>query len=172
MPYELPPPLQDDETYLTHYRWMSRALELAEAAGQAGEVPVGAVVVDPQGNCLAEGENRRERDHDPTAHAEIVALRRAGQAQGRWYLKDCRLYVTLEPCPMCAGAILQGRIHSLIYGTADPKAGGISGAIDIPHSPAAHHKLNVIGGVLAEPAKFQLQQWFRDRRRKHNSRFP
>lgn len=165
MPYDLPPPALDNEIYLTHYRWMSRALELAEAAGQAGEVPVGAVIVGPDGTCLAEGENRRERDHDPTAHAEIVALRLAGQAQGRWYLKNCQLYVTLEPCPMCAGAILQGRVQSLIYGSDDLKAGGIFGAINLPHSPAAHHKLEVIGGILAEPARQQLQQWFRDRRK-------
>ncbi|NJN32189.1 MAG: nucleoside deaminase [Synechococcales cyanobacterium RM1_1_8] len=164
MPYDLPPPALDDDTYLTHYRWMARALELAEQAGAAGEVPVGAVIVAPNGQCLAEGENRRERDHDPTAHAEIVALRRAGAAQGRWYLKGCQLYVTLEPCPMCAGAILQGRIQTLIYGTADPKAGGICGAIDIPHSPAAHHKLEILQGILAAPAQQQLQQWFAARR--------
>ena len=165
MPYNLPPPALNNEIYLTHYHWMARALELAEIAGQAGEVPVGAIIIDPNGNCLAEGENRRERDNDPTAHAEIVALRRAGQAQGRWYLKNCQLYVTLEPCPMCAGAILQGRIHRLIYGADDLKAGGIWGAINLPQSPAAQHKLQVLRGILADPAQQQLKQWFSDRRR-------
>lgn len=143
---------------------MVQALALAEAAGLAGEVPVGAVIVGPEGTLLAQGENRRERDHDPTAHAEIVALRQAGQRQQRWYLKDCRLYVTLEPCPMCAGAILQSRIAQVIYAADDPKAGALGGAINLPDSAAAHHRLHWVGGILEAPARQQLQDWFAARR--------
>lgn len=164
MPYDLPPPVDPDQPDFIHQHWMRRALELAEAAGQAGEVPVGAVVLAPDGSLLAEGENRRERDQDPTAHAEIVALRQAGQRQQRWYLKDCHLYVTLEPCPMCAGAILQSRIARVFYGTGDPKAGALGGAINLPESPAAYHRFTWQGGILAASARQQLQAWFALRR--------
>ncbi|MBD0336764.1 MAG: nucleoside deaminase, partial [Cyanobacteria bacterium Co-bin13] len=125
MPFHLSSPPLQDETYLRHRHWMRRALELAEAAGQAGEVPVGAVVVGPANQLIAEAANRRERDHDPTAHAEILALRQAGQVLGSWHLNDCTLYVTLEPCPMCAGALIQSRLGLLVYGTDDAKAGAV-----------------------------------------------
>ncbi|MEM9486545.1 MAG: nucleoside deaminase, partial [Cyanobacteria bacterium P01_F01_bin.116] len=117
MPFDLPPPPLDNPIYLNHRRWMLRALELAELAGDVGEVPVGAVIVGPDDEVVAEAANRRERDHDPTAHAEILALRQAGQRLQNWHLNDCRLYVTLEPCPMCAGAIVHSRLGLLVYGT-------------------------------------------------------
>jgi tRNA(adenine34) deaminase len=144
--------------------WMQRALALAEAAAEAGEVPVGAVIVDGNGETIAEGENRKERDQDPTAHAEIVALRLAGQRLNSWRLIDCTLYVTLEPCPMCAGAIVQARIGQLVYGASDPKTGAIRSVLNIPDSPASNHKLKVTGGVLADVAKAQLQAWFAQKR--------
>jgi len=104
-------PAIDNPAYLVHKRWMSRAITLAQAAGVAGEVPVGAVIVDASGNLIAEAENRRERDKT-TAHAEILVLRATGQALQNWHLNQCTLYVTLEPCPMCAGAITQARAGS------------------------------------------------------------
>ncbi|MBW4657196.1 MAG: tRNA adenosine(34) deaminase TadA [Drouetiella hepatica Uher 2000/2452] len=164
MSFNIPPPWIDDPEYLRHYHWMSRAIALAESAGQAGEVPVGAVVVDSQGEKIAEGENRRERDHDPTAHAEIIALRRAGQALATWHLERCTLYVTLEPCPMCSGAIVHGRIGLLVYGADDPKTGAIRTVINLPDSPVSNHRLGVLGGILESTCRQQLQTWFAQRR--------
>ena len=139
-------------------------------AGESGEVPVGAVIVGPEGTAIATGENRRQRDQDPTAHAEIIALREAGAALQDWQLRHCRLYVTLEPCPMCAGAIVQARIATLIYATADPKAGAVRSVLNIPDSAASFHRLRVIRGVLAESAQDQLQDWFAMRRAARRTR--
>lgn len=147
---------------------MEWALELAAAAGAAGEVPVGAVIVSmTTGRAIAQGENRRERDHDPTAHAEIVALRQAGSSLGRWRLDDCRLYVTLEPCPMCAGALLQARLGELVYGADDFKAGAIRSVLNIPDSSASLHKLKVVGGIHADACRDLLQRWFQTKRQRH-----
>lgn len=141
-----------------------RALKLAEQAGEAGDVPVGAVIVDGQGNAIATAENRRERDHDPTAHAEVLALRQAGQALQSWHLNDCTLYVTLEPCPMCAGAIGLARLGLLVYGANDPKAGAVRTILNLPDSPASNHRLSVISGILESACQEQLQTWFARRR--------
>ncbi|MBF2098421.1 MAG: nucleoside deaminase [Gloeomargaritaceae cyanobacterium C42_A2020_066] len=149
---------------------MRQAIELAATAGRAEEVPVGALIVNAAGRILATGENRRERDHDPTAHAEILALRAAGQALGTWYLTNCTLYVTLEPCPMCTGAILQARIGVLVYGAPDPKAGAIQTVLNLPHSPAAFHRLAVVGGVLETDCRHQLQDWFRQHRQRQRAK--
>ena len=135
---------------------MGRALALAQAAGYAGEVPVGAVIIDQNGNLIASGENRRERDKDPTAHAEILALRSAGQALQNWHLNQCILYVTLEPCPMCAGAIVQARLGFLVYGADDPKTGAIRTVINIPDSACSYHRLSVLGGILETNCRQQL----------------
>lgn len=164
MPFDVPPPPLDNPIYLNHRRWMLRALALAEASGEAGEVPVGAVIVGPNDEVIAEAANRRERDHDPTAHAEILALRQAGQHLQNWHLNDCRLYVTLEPCPMCAGAIVHGRLGLLVYGTDDLKTGAIRSVLNVPDGPASNHRLNVQGGILASSCQQQLQTWFRQRR--------
>lgn len=164
MPYDIPPPPLDNPVYLNHRHWVLRALELAEAAGEAGEVPVGAIVIGPNNEVLAEAANRRERDHDPTAHAEILALRQAGQRLQNWHLNNCRLYVTLEPCPMCAGAILNARLGLLVYGADDPKAGAIRSVLNVPDGPASNHRLMVQGGVLASSCQQQLQNWFHQRR--------
>lgn len=143
---------------------MGRALELAEAAGEAGDVPVGAVIVGPDDRLLAEAENRRERDNDPTAHAEVLALRQAGRILQNWHLNQCTLYVTLEPCPMCAGAIVLARLGLLVYGADDPKAGAIRTILNLPDSPASNHRLEVLGGILESSCRQQLQMWFADRR--------
>jgi tRNA(adenine34) deaminase len=161
---DIPPPVLDHPDYLRHYHWMSRAIALAESAGAAGEVPVGAVIIDAEGRAIAEGENRRERDHDPTAHAEIIALRQAGQRLNRWRLNDCILYVTLEPCPMCSGALVQARLGTLVYGADDPKAGAVRTVTNIPDSPCSNHRLVVLGGILEEPCRRMLQTWFAKRR--------
>jgi tRNA(adenine34) deaminase len=164
MPYQLPPIEFDHPTYHQHRHWMERALELAEAAGIAGDVPVGAVIVDGQNQVIATAANRRDRDHDPTAHAEVLALRQAGLARRNWHLNDCTLYVTLEPCPMCAGALVLARLGLLVYGADDWKAGAVRSVLNIPDSPASNHRLDVLGGILADPCREQLQNWFRDRR--------
>lgn len=143
---------------------MIRALELAEVAGKAGDVPVGAVIVGADGQVLAEAENRRERDHDPTAHAEVLALRAAGKVLQNWHLNDCTLYVTLEPCPMCAGALVLARLGLLVYGADDLKAGAIRSVLNVPDSAASNHSLPVLGGILESACRQQLQDWFRDRR--------
>ena len=161
----LPPPI-DDAAYLVHRQWMSRAIALAQAAGIAGEVPVGAIIIDRYGNLIAEAENRRERDKDPTAHAEILALRITGQALQSWHLNQCTLYVTLEPCPMCAGAIAQARLGLLVYGADDPKTGAIRTVANIPDSACSYHRLSVIGGILETTCRQQLQGWFAQQRRK------
>jgi tRNA(adenine34) deaminase len=164
MPYHLSPPELDDADYLRHRSWMEQAMDLAEVAGQAGDVPVGAVLVDSQGHLLAAAGNRREQDQDPTAHAEILVLRQAGRTRRNWHLNDCTLYVTLEPCPMCAGAIALARIQHLVYGTDDFKAGAIQSVLNIPHSPASNHRLTVLAGILEAPCRLQLQTWFAQRR--------
>jgi tRNA(adenine34) deaminase len=150
--------------YLNHKKWMTRALELAENAGKAEEIPVGAVIINSQNELIAEGENRRERDNDPTAHAEIIALRLAGKNLQNWHLNDCTLYVTLEPCPMCAGAIAQARLKLLVYGADDPKTGAIRTVANIPDSACSFHKLSVLGGILETPCRQLLQSWFAQRR--------
>ncbi len=157
--------LLESPEYLNHLKWMNRAWELAEAAGMAGEVPVGAVIIDADGKLIAEGENRKERDQDPTAHAEIIAIRAAAKIQQTWRLHECTLYITLEPCPMCAGAIVHSRISSVVYGVDDPKTGAIRTVINIPDSPASNHHLKVIGGILESACRKQLQNWFATRRR-------
>ena len=161
----IPPPALDHPEYLRHYRWMRQAIALASAAGEAGEVPVGALVVDANDQLIATAENRRERDHDPTAHAEVLALRAAGIAQASWRLERCTLYVTLEPCPMCSGAIIQARLGLLVYGADDPKTGAIRTVLNLPDSACSNHRLTVLGGILEAPCRQQLQRWFAERRR-------
>ncbi|MGG6241334.1 tRNA adenosine(34) deaminase TadA [Nodosilinea sp. AN01ver1] len=167
MPYDIPPIDQEDEVALRHRRWMLRALELAELAGNAGDVPVGAVVVGPGDAVLAEAGNRREQDQDPTAHAEVLALRAAARQLGNWHLNECTLYVTLEPCPMCAGAIILSRLGLLVYGTADPKSGAVRSVLNLPDAPSSNHRLAVVTGILADPCREQLQRWFQQRRQAH-----
>jgi tRNA(adenine34) deaminase len=144
--------------------YMEESLELARAAGEAGEVPVGAIVVNSAGRPIGRGENRRERDGDPTAHAEVLALRAAGQALGDWHLHDCALFVTLEPCMMCAGAIVASRLGLLVYGADDPKAGAVRSVLNLPDSKCSNHRLGVIAGVAADRCQQQLQEWFSAKR--------
>lgn len=145
---------------------MHLALEQARLAELAGEVPVGALVLAPDGSTvLGVGNNQVLRSSDPTAHAEIVALRAAGLALGNYRLTGCTLVCTLEPCSMCAGAMLHARIGRLIYATRDPKAGADGSALQVLNHPRLNHQLTVTSGVLAEPAAAQLSAFFRQRRR-------
>lgn len=153
-----------NEQYLIHRKWMKQALKLSRLAGEAGEVPVGAVIIDSSQNMIALCENRKQRDNDPTAHAEILAIREATRRLQNWRLHECSLYVTLEPCPMCAGAIVQARVGRLIYGVDDPKTGAIRTVANIPDSAASNHRLSVIGGILESECRSSLQTWFANRR--------
>lgn len=164
MSIEIAPATINYPAYLMHRQWMSQAITLAAAAGAAGEVPVAAIIVDAAGNLIAAAQNRRERDHDPTAHAEILALRAAGYALQNWHLNQCTLYVTLEPCPMCAGAIVQARLGLLVYGADDPKTGAIRTVANIPDSACSYHRLSVLGGILESTCRQQLRSWFRQQR--------
>jgi tRNA(adenine34) deaminase len=144
-------------------RWMRRALELATEAEAAGEVPVGAVVV-VDGVCVAEGRNRTRGDADPTAHAELVALRAAARAAGHWWLPEATVYVTLEPCAMCAGAMVLARVKRLVYGAADPKTGMCGSLGNLVQDPRLNHRVELTGGVLAEEAGIRLRSFFMQRR--------
>ena len=140
---------------------MAEALTEARAAGVAGEVPIGCIVFhDPTETIIGRGSNRRVRDSDPTAHAEIIALRQAGRTRGDWRLEDCTLCVTLEPCPMCAGAIVNARIPRLIYGCADPKAGAVQSLFQLCNDPRLNHRVEVTGGILAEECSVLLKEFF------------
>ena len=142
---------------------MEAALHEAHAAADEGDVPVGAVVV-AEGRIVGRGRNRREQDGDPLAHAEVVALRDAAAALGTWRLDGATLYVTLEPCPMCAGAIVQARVGRIVYGAADPKGGGVRSLYQICDDPRAYHRVSVRDGVLAEPCAEALRTFFAERR--------
>src|ERR1700691_3287044 len=142
---------------------METALAEARLAADAGEVPIGAVVVR-DGAVLAGGQNRVLRDRDPTAHAEIVALRAAAQAFGNYRLNGCTLFVTLEPCAMCAGAMIHARIDRLVFAAVDPKAGAAGSVLEVLNHPQLNHEMVVEQGILAEEAGERLRGFFRDRR--------
>jgi tRNA(adenine34) deaminase len=143
---------------------MDRLLRRAAVVGETGEVPVAAVVLDRYGRALGWGSNRRHHGHDPLGHAELVALRQAAASRGDWRFSDCTLVVTLEPCPMCAGALIQARMGTVVFGAADGKRGALGGCLNLATDPSAHHHLTVIAGVRAEAARAQLEDWFRRRR--------
>ncbi|MDH3337202.1 MAG: tRNA adenosine(34) deaminase TadA [Gammaproteobacteria bacterium] len=143
--------------------FMQSALREAEKAATAGEIPVGAVLTMGD-EILAAGQNRSIRDFDPSAHAEVVALRAACHAQSNHRLGNATLYVTLEPCAMCVGALVQARVNRLVFGAYDPKAGAVGSAIDLTDSAAFNHRFEVLGGVLADESGALLQDFFRSRR--------
>lgn len=147
-----------DETF------MEEALAEARRAAAEGEVPIGAVVIFA-GRVVGRGRNARERLNDPTAHAEMLALQEAARALGRWRLTGATIYVTLEPCPMCAGALVNARVDRLVYAVADPKAGAAGTLFDIPRDTRLNHRLQVVAGVLAEKCSALLTDFFRERRK-------
>lgn len=146
-----------DETF------MGRALAEARAAAEEGEVPVGAVVVR-DGRVIGRGHNQREILRDPTAHAEMIAITAAAEAVGDWRLEGCTLYVTLEPCAMCAGAVVLARLDRLVYGAADPKAGACGSVLDVVGHGALNHRIRPVGNILAPECGEVLRAFFRSRR--------
>lgn len=145
-------------------QWMRLALAEADAAASAGDVPVGCVVVSAEGQLVGIGRNRREADQDPTAHAEIVALRQAASRTGHWRLESTTLYVTLEPCVMCAGALVNARVSRVVYAAADAKAGGIDSKYRIGQDRQLNHCFAVDGGLLRDEAAERLQRFFTELR--------
>ncbi len=145
-----------DESYVR------RALELASDAEACGDVPIGAILVT--GDLVFEAKNEKESGRDATAHAEMLLIRRASQVLGAWRLSDATIYVTKEPCAMCAGAMIAARIKRLVYGARDPKGGADGGAFDLLRSPKINHRVEIEAGVLEEEAAAQLQRFFRARR--------
>jgi tRNA(adenine34) deaminase len=153
------PSVADDEAY------MRQALDLAAEAARLGEVPVGAVAVK-DGRVVGRGLNRREVDRDPFAHAELLAMREAARALEAWRLGGVTVYVTLEPCAMCAGAMVQGRVERLVYGAADPKAGAVGSLYDLVQEPRHNHRVQVTRGVLADASAAMLKGFFQALREK------
>lgn len=147
-----------------HESYMERALELAREAAADGEIPIGAVVVDPTGVIIGEGRNRRERDHDPTAHAEIIALREAGRQRAEWRLSDCTMYVTLEPCPMCAGACAMSRLGRLVIGAWNEEYGAVGSRWDLVRDPRVGHRVEVISGVSSDECGSLVRNFLEERR--------
>jgi tRNA(adenine34) deaminase len=144
---------------------MTQAIAEARLAEAEGDVPIGCVIVHrPSGQIIGRGRNRRVIDSDPTAHAEVIAMRQAGQSLGSWRLIDCVLVVTLEPCPMCAGAIVNARIPELIYGCTDPKAGAVHTLFQLCQDPRLNHRVAVQSGMLAEECSELLREFFRKQR--------
>ena len=149
---------------MTDQEYMEEALQEARQAWDEGEVPIGALVVDPAGRIIGRGHNRPIAAHDPTAHAEIVALRQAAARVGNYRLPGCTMYVTIEPCIMCVGALLQARIQRLVFGAADPKAGAVVSLFRLADDPRLNHRLEVAPGVAAEACRQLLQDFFRRKR--------
>ena len=147
-----------------HEHFMRIALEEAQQSLQENEVPVGAVIVH-DGRVIARAHNQREQLRDPTAHAEMIAITQAAESRQSWRLDGCTLYVTLEPCPMCAGAIVQARLPTLVYGAADPKAGAVHTLYRLLDDPRLNHRAETVAGVLAEPCARILSQFFQEQRR-------
>ena len=145
-------------------RWMRAALEEASAALEHDDVPVGCVIVDAEGIELARAHNARERDTDPTAHAEVIALRDAAGKLGTWRLEGATVYVTLEPCVMCAGAMVLARVQRLVYGATDPKAGATGSLFNIVQDERLNHRLDVTRGVLADESSELLKTFFKTKR--------
>jgi tRNA(adenine34) deaminase len=145
-----------------HQYWMNQALIMGQKGGNKGEIPVGVVIVDDNNNLMASAHNCKEIDQDCTAHAEIIAIRQACKNLGSWRLNHCTLYVTLEPCMMCAGAIINSRLKTLVYGVDDFKTGAIRTVMNLQDSFASNHHLQVFAGILESPCRELLQTWFKN----------
>ena len=144
--------------------WMARLLRHSERVGQQGEIPVAAAVLNASGHCIGWGINSRHHANDPLGHAELSALGQAARLRQDWRFNDCTMLVTLEPCPMCAGALVQARMGRVVFGASDSKRGALGGCLDLAQSPSAHHTREVVGGICQELAQEHLAAWFRRRR--------
>lgn len=151
-------------TLNNHEFWMEKALLLAKKAEKLGEVPVGAIIVSPRGELIASGFNKKETIPSPLGHAEIIAIHSAASKLGAWRLLDCTLYVTLEPCVMCSGALIQARLKKLVYGTPDPKGGGIHSLYQIGSDIRLNHQLEITEGIKKEECSQLLKDFFKKRR--------
>jgi tRNA(adenine34) deaminase len=154
--------------YLKHEFWMKKAIALAKVAGEKGDVPVGAVIVGLHNQLIAASSNQKEQNQDPTAHAEILVIQQASQHLNNWHLGQCTLYVTLEPCPMCTGAIIHSRLGLLVYGADDPKTGTIRTVFNLPDSACSNHRVPVISGICETECQQILKTWFQGKRRSLN----
>ena len=145
-------------------KWMKKLLFKAKLVGEKGEVPIAAIILDNKGRCIGYGGNRRETMKDPLGHAELVALRQASWINNDWRFNDCTLIVNLEPCPMCAGALIQARMGKIIYGSKAPKRGALGGTINLAEHKSAHHKMLIERGILEEESRKIIVDWFKDKR--------
>ena len=146
-------------------RWMGILLERAKRVGEEGEVPVTAVVLNEKGYCIGHGRNARNSDCNPMGHAELIALRQAAWLKDDWRFNECTLIVTLEPCQMCAGALIQARMGKVVFGAVDSKRGGLGGAIDLSTHKSAHHKMLIESGIMKEQVTTEITRWFKERRK-------
>ena len=149
--------------YLDYLKWMKFILRRSEEVGKV-ELPITAVIIDENGRCIGRGSNKREINNDPLGHAELIALRQASWIKNDWRFNECSIVVNLEPCTMCAAALVQARMGQVIYGTEDNKRGGFGGTIDLSKHESAHHKMKVVGGVLNQDCKNKIKLWFKKMR--------
>ena len=149
--------------HLDHIKWMKFILRRSDEVGKV-ELPITAVIIDENGRCIGRGSNNRETNKDPLGHAELIALRQAAWIKNDWRFNECSIIVNLEPCTMCAAALVQARIGQVIYGAEDHKRGGFGGAIDLSKHQSAHHKMTITGGILEIDCKNKIRLWFRNLR--------
>ena len=149
--------------HLDYIKWMKFILRRSEEVGRV-ELPITAVIIDEKGRCIGRGSNKRETNNDPLGHAELIALRQASRIKNDWRFNECSIIINLEPCTMCAAALVQARMGQVIYGTEDDKRGGLGGTIDLSKHESAHHKMKVIGGILSQDCKNRIKLWFKKMR--------
>ena len=154
-------PLSDEKDLNTKYsKWMRIVLRRAKEVGEI-ELPISAIIIDRNGRCIGRGSNKREINKDPLGHAELIALRQAAWIKNDWRFNDCIMFVNLEPCQMCAGAIIQSRMGKVVFSANDLKRGGLGGTIDLSKHKSAHHKMEVISGIFEEDSSTLLKNWFK-----------
>ena len=154
------PITEEKNTYLKYSKWMKVVLRRAQVVGER-ELPISALIIDQNGRCIGRGSNKREINKDPLGHAELIALRQAAWIKNDWRFNDCVMIVNLEPCQMCAGAIIQSRMGKVIFSAYDFKRGGLGGTIDLSKHKSAHHKMEVISGVLEKESSLLIKNWFK-----------
>lgn len=155
--------LHKKNEHLDYLKWMKFILRRSEEVGKV-ELPITAVIIDENGRCIGRGSNKREINNDPLGHAELIALRQASWIKNDWRFNECSIIVNLEPCTMCAAALVQARMGQVIYGTEDNKRGGFGGTIDLSKHESAHHKMKVVGGILNQDCKNKIKLWFKKMR--------
>ena len=154
------PITEEKNTYLKYSKWMKVVLRRAQVVGER-ELPISALIIDQNGRCIGRGSNKREINKDPLGHAELIALRQAAWIKNDWRFNDCVMIVNLEPCQMCAGAIIQSRMGKVIFSASDFKRGGLGGTIDLSKHESAHHKMEIISGILEKESSLLIKNWFK-----------